>query len=571
MEKKESPTKNDKEEERKQLFQDSLQFKDEFSEGLSNPQKNNAEAKKPENSKKDVLMGEGNLTLVKLIFLQRLQEKQNCIQPIKDFRIIKILMHQPQFFEKKQESEEINPKIFEQIHLMKGNIKEVKNMFFSGNMVFNKILNFSHGEAKIETIKGQKNEEFIKQFSRNSYTKQDSNEKDKIESNSKPKNALTDKIAIFNNKMTQKNTPTEKNNNNAPKIQKVQSLKEKYEKAVNDTNSKTIEKPKINNNLNTESIRNGNNRFSLETITEKNGESCSQIFDGDMAASRKTYGGKLSISQHVIKEEDDDIIKKNKNYSDSNENNSIRKENENKMGKNEETKNDSPSKNEKKEKQEVSTWEVLKKEELLKQQKFSPEKKIDSNILTEMEKSKNDGSLKNENKEKQEISTRNDSKEGELLKQQNFSPQKKIDSNISSENKEQPKKQQNLIPTSSEPKPFKNKDNDSNKTWIKKNIEKEETKIKETKQKEEEEEEKTFLKSKIKKKEENEKEKDNDLPQGKKTIMEKLMKLPFQTYPGQKVLKSSQTMKETLSHDINDDYNEVFFLFLFFLVKSCLK
>ena len=473
METRENPTKNEREEERKQLFQDYLQIKDEFSERLSNQQKVCVEAKKLEKSKTNVLIkGEGNLTLVKLIFLQRLQEKQNCIQPINNFRIIKIIMHQPHFFEKKQNNEQINPEISEKIHFMKGNIKEVKNVVFSGNMVFKKIQNVPHGEAKTETKKGNKNEEFVKQFSRNSHKKQDSNEKDNIESNLKPKNALTDKIAIFNN-MNQKNT-TEKNNNNAPKIQKplrkVQSLKEKYEKAVNDTNAaKTIEKPKINYNLNTESIRNGDNRFSLETITEKNGESCSQIFDGDMAASRKTYGGKLSISQHVIKEEDDDIIK-NQNYGVSNENNPIRKEDDTilyqNMGKNEETKN-------------VSLF------------------------------------LKNEIKEKQENSTRNDSKEGELLKEQTFSKQTKINQNTSTENKEKLKIQQNLIPTPSEPNPFKNKKDDGNKTWIKKSIEKEETNIQEKKQKEEEKN----------KKEENEKEKDNELPKGKKEIMEKLMKL----------------------------------------------
>ena len=93
-----------------QLFQDYLQIKDEFSERLSNQQKVCVEAKKLEKSKTNVLIkGEGNLTLVKLIFLQRLQEKQNCIQPINNFRINKIIMHQPHFFEKKQNNEQINP------------------------------------------------------------------------------------------------------------------------------------------------------------------------------------------------------------------------------------------------------------------------------------------------------------------------------------------------------------------------------------------------------------------------------------------------------------------------------
>lgn len=477
-----NPTKTEREEERKQLFQDYLQFKDQFSERLSNPQKLYAEAKTPEKNKKNVLVGEGNLTLVKLIFLQNLQEKQNCIKPISDFRIIKIKKHQPQIFEKKEESEEITPRIFEKIHLAKENIKEIKNLVFSGKIFFNKIQNFSQGKAKIETIKTQKIEEFVKQFSRNSYSKQNSNENDKI-----PKNALSEKIAIFNNP-SQKNTPNEKNNTDMPKVQKVQTLKEKYEKAINDTNSKTIEKSKINNTTVNiiDSIRNGNNRFSLETITEKNGESCSQIFDGDMAASRKTYG-KLSISQQVIKEVDDEIMK-------------------------------------------------------------IKEDKLNQN----MEETKNNGSLKNQNKEKLEISSGSDSKkEEEPLKQQNLGISKNVDSNLSSK-----KQQQNLIATPPKPKALNKKDFDSSeKNWIKKKVENEETKIKETKN----EEEKSIEKLNIKKKEDNKKEKKVELPQGKKAIMEKLMKLPFQNYPGQKVLKTSQTMKETLSHDIDDDYNEVFY------------
>jgi hypothetical protein len=51
---------------------------------------------------------------------------------------------------------------------------------------------------------------------------------------------------------------------------------------------------------------------------------------------------------------------------------------------------------------------------------------------------------------------------------------------------------------------------------------------------------------------------DFNQPKERKALMQKLFNLPFQTYPGP-TFRTSQTMREKESHQIDDEFNEVIF------------